>query len=285
MVRRLACRVGSGEPPPYRARVARLLHVAGRSLLTLLVAVAATVVAPPLAQADLAPTITSANNTTFTVGVAGTFTVTATGVPAPSLSETGTLPSGVTFTDNGIGTATLAGTPSTSATAGTYPLTIKAQNLLGTDTQAFTLTVLAGTLAISVPTSVSLGSTAPGGTISAHLGTVQVNDNRFANPANWTATVSTTTFTTGVATTNETIAKTAVSYWSGNFITKSGTGSFTAGQAASSNAVVLSTSRTAYSHSLGSGSNFVSWNPTLVIAVPAAAVAGTYTGTVTHSVA
>ena len=90
---------------------------------------------------DQAPAFTSANSTTFTVSAAGTFTVTTTGTPAPSLTETGVLPSGVTFTDNGNGTATLAGTPA-AGTSGTYSLTIKAHNGIGTDaTQTFTLTV------------------------------------------------------------------------------------------------------------------------------------------------
>jgi len=90
---------------------------------------------------DQAPAITSANSTTFTVGTAGTFSVTTTGFPTPSLSETGTLPNGVGFTDNGNGTATLAGTPA-AGTGGTYALTIKAQNGIGTNaSQSFTLTV------------------------------------------------------------------------------------------------------------------------------------------------
>ena len=87
------------------------------------------------------PAITSANSAAFPVGTAGTFTVTTTGTPTPSLTETGTLPGGVTFLDNGNGTATLSGSPVTG-TAGSYPLTIKAHNGVGTDaSQAFTLTV------------------------------------------------------------------------------------------------------------------------------------------------
>ena len=90
---------------------------------------------------DTAPVITSANSATFTVGAAGTFTVTTTGAPTPSITGTGALPSGVTFTDNGNGTATLAGTPA-AETGGTYSLSIKAQNGVGTNaTQTFTLTV------------------------------------------------------------------------------------------------------------------------------------------------
>ena len=88
-----------------------------------------------------APAITSAASTTFTVGQAGTFTVTTTGFPLPALTETGALPTGVTFVDNGNGTATLAGTPA-ALTGGTYSLSIKAHNGIGTDaTQTFTLTV------------------------------------------------------------------------------------------------------------------------------------------------
>jgi hypothetical protein len=85
--------------------------------------------------------ITSAGSTTFTVGTPGTFAVTTTGFPKPSLTETGALPSGVTFVDNGNGTATLSGTPA-AATGGTYTITVKAHNGIGTDaSQSFTLTV------------------------------------------------------------------------------------------------------------------------------------------------
>ena len=88
--------------------------------------------------------ITSGNSTTFTVGTAGTFTVTTTGSPTPALTESGSLPSPVTFKDNGNGTATISGTPATG-TAGTYPITITANNGVGTAaTQSFTLTVTAG---------------------------------------------------------------------------------------------------------------------------------------------
>ena len=91
-----------------------------------------------------APAITSASSTTFTVGTAGSFTVTTTGSPTPSITETGALPSPVTFKDNGNGTATLSGTPA-AGTAGSYPITIKASNGVGTAaTQSFTLTVNGG---------------------------------------------------------------------------------------------------------------------------------------------
>jgi CSLREA domain-containing protein/uncharacterized repeat protein (TIGR02543 family) len=85
---------------------------------------------------DEAPAITSAASTTFTTGTAGSFTVTATGYPAPTFTRTGTLPTGVTFNTT---TGVLSGTPSKT---GTYTLTFKATNSVGTSAaQTFTLTV------------------------------------------------------------------------------------------------------------------------------------------------
>ncbi|MGH9573097.1 MAG: LamG-like jellyroll fold domain-containing protein [Candidatus Acidiferrales bacterium] len=85
------------------------------------------------------PAITSASSTTFTTGSAGSFTATATGTPTPTLTESGSLPSGVTFHDNGGSTATLGGTPSAS---GTFPITITANNGVGSPaSQSFILTV------------------------------------------------------------------------------------------------------------------------------------------------
>ena len=93
-----------------------------------------------VSTATSAPAITSSATDTETFGVPFTFTVTTDGYPVPSLSKTGGLPAGVTFTNNGDGTATIAGTPDKSA-VGTYNLTIKAKNSVGTITQPFTLTI------------------------------------------------------------------------------------------------------------------------------------------------
>ncbi len=87
-------------------------------------------------------TIANSNNpSAFVVGVDGAYTFNAFGTPMPALSETGALPEGLTFTNNSNGTAVLGGTPATG-TAGTYPITITAQNGVGaTATQVITLTV------------------------------------------------------------------------------------------------------------------------------------------------
>ncbi|HEX7460401.1 MAG TPA: putative Ig domain-containing protein, partial [Acidimicrobiales bacterium] len=95
-----------------------------------------------------AATITSAASTTFTVGQPASFTVTTAGFPTPKLTESGALPSGVAFTDNGNGTATLTGTL-TAASVGAFKLTISATNSIGTANQAFTLTVISGSLSIT----------------------------------------------------------------------------------------------------------------------------------------
>jgi hypothetical protein len=48
--------------------------------------------------------------------------------------------------------------------------------------------------------------------------------------------------------------------------------------------VNLTVPRTAFSLTAGSSVNSASWNPTLSLKAPAAALAGTYTATITHSV-
>lgn len=148
-----------------------------------------------------------------------------------------------------------------------------------------TFAVNSGALGITVPATANLGSGNPGTSISAALGGVTVTDNRALLTASWTATATSTSFTTGGGTAPETIANTAVSYWSGAATATSGSGTFTPGQANAGAAVAMGTSVTAFTLTGGVGDNSASWNPTLVIAVPAAAVGGTYTGTITHSVA
>jgi Putative Ig domain len=91
---------------------------------------------------DEAPTITSAAKKSDKVAHAFSFTVKTEAYPAASsITETGALPSGVSFTNNANGTATLGGTPA-AGTEGTYSITIKASNGIGTPgTQSFSLVV------------------------------------------------------------------------------------------------------------------------------------------------
>jgi hypothetical protein len=154
----------------------------------------------------------------------------------------------------------------------------------GNTTTTFTLT--AGNLAITVPGSKDLGSVATGtATTSAQLGSIQVSDGRGALNGSWTTSVSSTDFTTGGATSDETIAKASADYWSGAATASSGTGTFTPGQANAGAKQALSAGRTAFSAASVIGNNTATWNPTVIINIPSAAVAGAYSGTVTHSVA
>ncbi|XVQ85666.1 hypothetical protein ACQP2K_43950 [Microbispora siamensis] len=151
----------------------------------------------------------------------------------------------------------------------------------------FTVTAPDG-LTISVPNGpVSIGSGVPGGQISGQLGSVTVSDERAALAATWTASVVAATggFTTGGGTAPETIPNTDVLYWSGAATATTGSGTFVPGQANAAAAQSLDTQRTAFSKTSGSGVNSATWSPTIVINVPASAVAGVYTGTVNHSVA
>jgi hypothetical protein len=144
----------------------------------------------------------------------------------------------------------------------------------------------AGALSISAPASASLGSVGTGtATTSAQLGSTSVTDNRGTLLGTWTASVSSTDFTTGTATADETIAKAQADYWSGATTSTSGIGVFTPGQLLAANKVTLAAQRTAFSASALVGNNTAAWNPTVIINIPSDSVAGTYSGTITHSVA
>jgi hypothetical protein len=151
--------------------------------------------------------------------------------------------------------------------------------------QGVTFSLTAGALTISDPANTVLGSVATGtSTLTAQLGGVSVSDGRGALNGAWTASVASTDFTTGGATADETIAKAQIDYWSGTATATSGTAVRVPGQATALNKQALSASRTAYSASATVGNNTASWNPTVVVNIPAQAVVGTYSGTITHSV-
>lgn len=141
-----------------------------------------------------------------------------------------------------------------------------------------TFTVTSGALAMTAPATANLGSGAPGTTISGPLGNVLVTDDRALLSAAWTATASSTAFTTGSATTPETIPASDVTYTPG---TVSTTGTITA---TPSGITLSGSAQTVVSGTAGVGNNTASWNPVLAVTVPAAAVGGAYTATLTQSV-
>ncbi|GIH24964.1 hypothetical protein Aph01nite_32740 [Acrocarpospora phusangensis] len=140
-------------------------------------------------------------------------------------------------------------------------------------------------MAINAPSSRNLGSGGSGQSLTAQLGSVSVADTRGGLATAWTARAAATDFTTGGGSAAETIGRARVSYWSGIASATAGTGVFTPGQATALLAVPLSGNATAYTLTLGVGDTSATWNPHIVVSLPAAAVAGTYTGRITHSVA
>jgi hypothetical protein len=154
-----------------------------------------------------------------------------------------------------------------------------------------TFDVTAGTLDITVPPPVTIGGTggAPGTTISGSLGPVIVADTRATSPAGWTTTVTSEDFTNttnAICTVTKPPAQCViaasgnVTYNSGSISPTTGTGTFVG----SAGAVTIAGS-TAATHTGGTGNNSAQWNPTIAVSVPLANVSGTYSGTVTHSVA
>jgi hypothetical protein len=151
-----------------------------------------------------------------------------------------------------------------------------------------TPSVAGAEVSITVPGSVGLGSAATGtGMLSAQLGTVTVTARGVLGVVlpSFTATVSSTDFTTGVGTTAETVPKASVSYWSGPLTASTGAQTAVPGQLTALQALPMSAPRIAFSSSGTVLTITTSWNPTIVVSIPPAAVAGTYTGTITHSVA
>ena len=139
-------------------------------------------------------------------------------------------------------------------------------------------------VSIAVPANANLGSTSIGSTLTAQLGSVTASGSGILG-VQVTASVACSDFKTGSGTAAETISKTNVFYWSGPVTAFSGlVGGGTPGQPTSADQVSCATSQQAFQGQALLLSVSVTWNPTIVIHLPASAVQGTYTGTVTHMV-
>ncbi|SEF02707.1 hypothetical protein SAMN04489740_3846 [Arthrobacter alpinus] len=143
-----------------------------------------------------------------------------------------------------------------------------------------TFTVSGGALGISAPASKDLGTGAAAGTLTAQLGAVTATDTRGALGASWTASAAATAFTN--STTPAAASITTATYSSGLATGTTGTAIFLPGQTATP-AAISAIAVTAYSASVSVGNNSATWNPTVVVSVPVQAIAGDYTGTITHS--
>ena len=153
----------------------------------------------------------------------------------------------------------------------------------GTTSTSFELT--GGALGVTVPASATLTGAATNvlaQAITGSLGTTTVTDARGALVAAWTTSVSSTDFVTGTAPREaaQIVPSTEVDYTTGLATATSGVITATPGLVTQD----LSAARTAMVGA-GVGNNSVSWAPSLTVNVPAGNVAGTYSGTITHSVA
>jgi len=174
---------------------------------------------------------------------------------------------------------TVFGTVTTAALAIAWTVAVPTGAAVAADTTT-TFTVSGGSLTISAPTSASLGSGAAAGTVTAQLGEVTAADTRAALGASWAATVTSAPFTN--STTANAASITTATYSSGAATVTTGTADFIPGQTTTP-AALSAIALTAFSESASVGNNSATWNPTIVVSLPAQAITGSYTGTITHS--
>jgi large repetitive protein len=200
---------------------------------------------------------------------------------SPTLTWTGDLTPGATATitytvtvnNPDTGSGALSNTVASTATGSTCPAGSSSPGC------SVTVAVVAGPLSITAPATASLGSAAPGGTISAGLGTVQVTDDRGFG-AGWTVTVSATGFATGTGTPAETIPAAAARYLIAGLGSATGSATFTPVPSTRLSA----TPKTVVTATNVNGNTTVTWNPIINIKIPGSAIGGTYTATITQSV-
>jgi hypothetical protein len=177
-----------------------------------------------------------------------------------------------------IGSIVLTPVAASAATAGPTVLARSSSPSAPDPNTTVTFTVSSGALSMTAPATVDLGTSAPGNTITGSVGTVTVTDDRALLVAAWTAVASASAWTTGGGTPAETIPAGDVGYGPGSITT---TGTITA----TGTPITLSgVPAPVVTGSAGVGNNTAAWDPTLSVAVPAAAVGGAYTGTLTQSV-
>jgi hypothetical protein len=150
-----------------------------------------------------------------------------------------------------------------------------------------------GVLAITAPTgTVDLGSGTAhnaGASIgtAGNFGSVTVADDRGLNPADWTATVSSTDFTNSV-TPADIIPATAATYIAGA-ITADTASTLPLSPGITDNTLPAGIGLTDAAQPVvteigADGDNAATWDPEIAVLLPVGAVVGIYDGTVTHSV-
>ncbi len=139
-----------------------------------------------------------------------------------------------------------------------------------------TFTLAGGSLDITPGANAALIDGAPGdASVSGSLDAVGVSDTR-GSTAGWVVSAASTTFVDGAGS-----ISTGVSYNSGAATATTGTVTTSTGAATTISGGALAVA----AGTAASGNNTASFSPTLTVAMPASALAGDYTGTVTTSVA
>lgn len=165
-----------------------------------------------------------------------------------------------------------------AATAGPAVLAQSYSPASGDPDTTVTFTVTSGLLSLTAPDTVDLGSNGPGTTIAGALGTVTVTDDRALLAAAWTTVASSSNWTTGGATSAETIPAGDAGYAPGAITT---TGTITT----LGTPITLSADPVpVVAGTAGVGDNTATWDPTISVAVPPDAVGGAYVATLTQSV-
>ena len=163
-----------------------------------------------------------------------------------------------------------------STAALVYPTTASADQ---SGTTPVTLSVTSGTIDITVPSGpVSLGTVASSSsaqTVTDQLGNVTVTDGR-GGTTGWVVTANGTDFT---GPQNISVSAPGSSSYSTPGATVTGTATVNA-----SNLNPLYPPGPVQTATGVSGINTAVWNPTISVTVPANALAGTYSATITHSV-
>jgi hypothetical protein len=138
-----------------------------------------------------------------------------------------------------------------------------------------TVLISGGALSISVPTSANLGTTAVSTTtqtVTGLLGNVVVSDLR-GGTLGWVATAISTNFT---GSNGGTISVGAMTYTPGTAVV--------VGVATPSSLTGMGATSAVQTATAASGPNTATWDPSIGVPIPAGALAGTYTATITHSV-
>ena len=178
---------------------------------------------------------------------------------------------------------TLALAVAALSAAGIGALVPATANAAGT---GVTFTVSAGSLSVAEPTTTanlgSVTSSPLGTTTSGSLGTSTITDNR-GSLAGWTLSMASTDFSDGASHTIP--AGQAVAWLPAPATLVNGVAVVTNTHAAAATGMALANSPASFMTATTTGSNVVSYNPSIQVTLNSSVVSGTYTGTITQTVA